>query len=180
MHEYIYGMRYIPCEWIDQNDDLDFFDEQEDMTATAESSQPPPSLAIASEPPISSTSPTSTTGQSTSTSDQAICNSSKRKGNIIFAIVLYLICKWYQGQKRKSRTNNELLSELVAMERRADEHEEKMFKMYCEMEDRRREMERKHEMEMQQMMMSFVERIMTPSYPPYYAESYGDSSYPPQ
>ena len=176
MHEYIYSMRYIPCEWIDQNDDLDFFDEQEDMTATTESSQPPPPLAIASEPPISSTPPTSTTGQSTSTSDQAICNSSKRKGNIIFGIVLYLICKWYQGQKRKSRTNNELLSELVAMERRADE----MFKMYCEMEDRRREMERKHEMEMQQMMMSFVERIMTPSYPPYYAESYGDSSYPPQ
>ena len=66
---------------------------------------------------------------------------------------------------------------MMVMEKRADEREEKMIKLYGEMEDKRRETEMAHEMAMSKMMFDFMERIATTSYPP---QPYNQSPYYPQ
>ncbi len=43
--------------------------------------------------------------------------------------------------------------------------EEKMIKMYTEIEDKRRETERDHEMNVTQMMFNLMEKLAQPSYP---------------
>ena len=49
----------------------------------------------------------------------------------------------YQGQKRKNKGRGNNLEEMIMlMEKRADEREEKMIKLYTEIEDRRSETER--------------------------------------
>ena len=53
----------------------------------------------------------------------------------------------------------------MIMGKRADEREEKMIKMYTEIEDKRRETERDHEMNMTQMMFNLMEKLAQPSYP---------------
>ena len=63
---------------------------------------------------------------------------------------------------------------MMVMEKRADEREEKMIKLYGEMEDKRRETEMAHEMAMSKMMFDFMERIATTSYPP---QPYNQSPY---
>ena len=45
----------------------------------------------------------------------------------------------------------------MLMEKRADEREEKMIKLYTETEDKRSEIEREHEVKMTEMMLSFME-----------------------
>ena len=80
---------------------------------------------------------------------------------------------FYQGQKRKSRSGNDVTDMIVMLEKKAEEREEKMFKMYCEVEDRRRILEREHELKMEELMMTMIERILTnppvnhQPYPPY-------------
>ncbi len=55
---------------------------------------------------------------------------------------------------------------MMLMEKRADEREEKLFKLYTESEDKRRDKEREHETNMTRMMLSFmVISIAWPSLP---------------
>ncbi len=48
---------------------------------------------------------------------------------------------------------------MMLMEKRADEREEKLFKLYTESEDKRRDKERDNETNMTRMMLSFMERM---------------------
>ena len=59
---------------------------------------------------------------------------------------------------------------MMSMEKIADA---KMFKMFCDIEEKRREIEREHELKIHEIMLNMIERIMTPApltqhYPPYY------------
>ena len=55
---------------------------------------------------------------------------------------------------------------ILLMEKRADEREEKLIKLYDEMEEKRREKEREHELNITGMFFSFIERIAPPPPPP--------------
>ena len=52
---------------------------------------------------------------------------------------------------------------MMSMEKIADERDAKMFKMFCDIEEKRRELEREHELKMHEMMLNMIERIMTPA-----------------
>jgi hypothetical protein len=56
---------------------------------------------------------------------------------------------------------------IMMMENRADEREEKMIKLYDEIEEKRREKEREHELNMAKMLFSIMERIAPPPFLPY-------------
>ena len=61
------------------------------------------------------------------------------------------------------------------MEDKADQREERVMKMYVEMEERHREEQRKHELEVTKMMMSFMERLS--NQPPYPTQPFNQSYY---
>ncbi len=89
-----------------------------------------------------------------------------------------------KGQKRKKTEGNrsdETHEMMMVMEKRADEREEKMIKLYGEIEAKRRETKRKHETAMTRMFMEFMERIATSSYPSIYPQQpFNHSPYYPQ
>lgn len=48
---------------------------------------------------------------------------------------------------------------MLMMEQSAEEREEKMIRIYTELEDKRRESEREHEMNITRMIMGFMQQI---------------------
>ena len=70
---------------------------------------------------------------------------------------------------------------ILLMEKRADERQEKMIKLFTEIKDRRSDAEREHEAKMTEMMLSFMERALnnnsiTHPYP-YPSQAYETSSF---
>ena len=82
-------------------------------------------------------------------------------------------------RKNKSRGNN-LEEMIILMEKRADEREEKMIKLFTEIKDRS-DAEREHEAKMTEMMLSFMERALSNNsitHPyPYPSQAYETSSF---
>lgn len=64
------------------------------------------------------------------------------------------------------------------MEEKADEREEKILRLQDELETKRRDTEREHELHMTQIFMSFIERIAQPQQAQQASYNQYSSSYP--
>ena len=69
---------------------------------------------------------------------------------------------------------------ILMMEKKADEREEKLLKLYDEMEEKRREKEREHELNITKMFFTMMERLAPPQQQPYSQYPYEQSYYTQQ